>query len=155
EVAVAGVHATRQAWRIDDQTPFELTWSAVQGALADAGLTRHGVDGAALAATGPGGTAAGDAGAWAPRPRGSLAYVSAGLRDAAGARGVLKAAAAIAAGLCEVVVVGGAAASGRRPPGTEPGAEVALGPAAGRGATAVGGGDEWGSYVAANFALLA
>src|SRR3974390_1902687 len=116
EVALAGIYTTRQARVIDDASPFELTWEAINGALVDARLGIDDVDGAAITFTGPGGVD-GDAGSWARLFGHPVRFIADGLLDTAGARGVLKAAAAIAAGLCDVAVVGGASASGAGVPG--------------------------------------
>jgi acetyl-CoA acetyltransferase len=158
DVAVAGVYSTRQARVIDDISSFDLTWEAVVGALDDAGLGIEDVDGSAIGFPGPGGVP-GDAGSWARMLGGPLHFISDGMLDAAGARGVLKAASAIATGLCDVVVVGGASASGDGSvPGGGPagsarteGTGFRSGPIGAGGA----GADPYGSYVATNFALVA
>jgi acetyl-CoA acetyltransferase len=143
DVAIVGVHATEQARRLPDRTSLDLAQESVLGAIADAGLEPGEVDGVAADWPGPGGSA-GEASSWARVLGRPLSWVSDGLLDASGARGVLKAASAIAAGLCEVAVVGGGLA-GRF----------------GRGQT-VGGADEfieftdvWGAYVVPLFALVA
>jgi acetyl-CoA acetyltransferase len=154
DVAVAGVYTTRQARTIDDRTSFELTLEAVQGALSDAGLSVDDVDGSSISFPGPGGVA-GDSGSWARIFGHRLAYISDGLLDTSGARGVMKAAAAISAGLCEVAVVGGASAVGTFVPGGGLPGEVEQQFSFGSGGAAISSGDVWGSYVAANFALAA
>jgi acetyl-CoA acetyltransferase len=143
DVAVVGVYATEQGRRLPHRTSLDLAQEAVLGAIADAGLEPGDVDGVAADWPGPGG-AAGEPSSWARVLGRPLSWVSDGLLDASGARGVLKAAAAIAAGLCEVAVVGGGLA-GRF----------------GRG-QAVGGADGfieftdvWGAYVVPLFALVA
>jgi acetyl-CoA acetyltransferase len=105
-VAVAGVYATRQARVIEEHTPLSITLEAVAGALADAGLSRAEVDGAAVEWAGPGGFP-NDAASWARMMGGPLSYTADGPLESAGARAVAKASAAISAGLCDVVVIGG------------------------------------------------
>jgi acetyl-CoA acetyltransferase len=143
DVAVVGVYATEQARRLPQRTSLDLAQESVLGAVADAGLEPKDVDGVAADWPGPGG-AVGEAASWARVLGRPLSWVSDGLLDAAGARGVMKAAAAISAGLCDVAVVGGGL-SGRF----------------GRGQT-VGGAesfieftDVWGAYVVPLFALVA
>jgi acetyl-CoA acetyltransferase len=112
---IAGVYATRQAWSIPGRSDFDITIEAVLGALADAGLAPADVDGAGL--DWPlAGAQCGDAQHWARLLGGPLRYVAEGVQDTAGVRGVTKAAAAVAAGLCDVAVVGGGTA-GPRPAG--------------------------------------
>jgi acetyl-CoA acetyltransferase len=108
-VAIAGVYATRQAWSIPGSSDFDITVEAVIGALADAGLAPSDVDGAGLEWSLPG-AQHGDAQHWARLLGGPLRYVAEGVQDTAGVRGVTKAAAAVAAGLCDVAVVGGGTA---------------------------------------------
>jgi acetyl-CoA acetyltransferase len=114
DVAVVGVAPTEQARRLTGVTSLDLVLTALDDALADAGLTRADVDGVCLQWPGPGGIPAngpfeaGDASSWARALGHELSWVSDGMLDTAGVKGVLKAAAAIAAGLCEVAVVGGA-----------------------------------------------
>jgi acetyl-CoA acetyltransferase len=144
DVAIVGVYATRQAWRIADQSPFELVCEAVDGALADAGLSRGDVDGVAVDWPGPGGVR-GEASSWSRILNRDIAWTSDGMLDRAGTRGVVKAAAAISAGLCDVAVVGGGQC-GTRVRGTPVGVQ--------------GGGtleftDPWGAYVVPLFALVA
>lgn len=156
DVALVGVSCTRQARVIDDTSAFDLTWEAVNGALADAGLTTDDVDGAAIQFLGPGGVP-GDCGSWARLFGHPLRFIADGMLDTVGARGALKAASAIATGLCDVAVVGGATASGTRVPGGgSPSFEARGVGGLGSGGVAIGGGgDPFGSYVAANFALVA
>lgn len=114
DVALVGIAPTKQARRLEDVTELDLVLGALDDALADAGLTRDDVDGVCLEWPGPGGIPgngpfdAGDASSWARALGHDLAWVSDGMLDTAGAKGVLKAATAVAAGLCEVAVVGGA-----------------------------------------------
>jgi acetyl-CoA acetyltransferase len=112
---IAGVYATSQAWSIPGKSDFDITVEAVLGALADAGLVPSDVDGAGLGWPLPG-AQHGDAQHWARLLGGPMRYVAEGLQDTAGVRGVTKAAAAVAAGLCDVAVVGGGTA-GPRPEG--------------------------------------
>jgi acetyl-CoA acetyltransferase len=109
---IAGAYATRQAWSIPDKTDFDITVDAVLGALDDAGLTPADVDGAGLDWPLPG-PQHGDGQHWARLLGGPLRYVAEGIQDTAGIRGVTKAAAAVAAGLCDVAVVGGGTAGPR------------------------------------------
>ena len=106
DVAVVGVHATEQARQLPHRTSLDLAQESVLGAIADAGLGPTDVDGVAADWPGPGGRP-GEAASWARVLGRPLSWVSDGLLDAAGARGVMKAAAAISAGLCDVAVVGG------------------------------------------------
>jgi len=45
DVVVAGVYNTRQARRLPDETTESITWDAIRGVLADAGMTVADVDG--------------------------------------------------------------------------------------------------------------
>ncbi|WP_041939170.1 MULTISPECIES: thiolase family protein [Frankia] len=140
-VAVAGVHVTEQARRLDGRTSFDLALESVLGCLTDAGLDRADVDGVLLDWPGPGGIA-GETSSWA-RLLGRRASLSSDtIMDNAGARGLLKATAMVAAGFCDVVVVGGGMA-GVFGGGPVPG---------GSGATYS---DLWGCYVVPHFALVA
>lgn len=144
DVAIVGVHATRQAWRITDQSPFELVCAAVDGALADAGLSRGDVDGVAVDWPGPGGVP-GEAASWSRVLNRDITWTSDGMLDRAGTRGVVKAAAAISAGLCDVAVVGGGQCL-TRVSGTPVGVQ-------GNGTLEFT--DVWGAYVLPLFALIA
>lgn len=144
DVAIVGVHATEQARQLPHRTALDLAQEAVFGAIADAGLTPADVDGVAADWPGPGGMA-GQASSWARALGRPLSWVSDGMLDAAGTRGVMKAAAAISSGLCEVAVVGGGLAG-----------------MFGAGKTVGGAGndfieftDTWGAYVVPIFALVA
>ncbi|MGD9990669.1 thiolase family protein [Pseudonocardia sp.] len=117
---MAGVYATRQARSLAPATSLELILEAVRGAVADAGLELGDVDGVAVDWPGPGGLV-GDCASWAPVIGHELAWVGSAQLDNAGARGVLKAAAAIQAGLCDVAVVGGGQ-SGAYTSNVDPGA---------------------------------
>src|ERR1700692_1468155 len=116
DVAIAGIYATCQARLIEESSSFQLAWEAVTGAVSDAGLTLDDVDAAAVEFPGPGGVR-GDSASWARLLGHPLRFVADGVLDPAGARGALKAAGAIATGLCEVAVVGGAVGSGSAVPG--------------------------------------
>jgi acetyl-CoA acetyltransferase len=157
-VAIAGVYATQQARLLEHRTSFDVCLEAVLGALDDAGLKPVDVDGAALDWPGPGGCAAvggitypggeyllGDAGSWASLLGGRLGFIADGFYDCSGPHGVIKAAAAISAGLCDTVVVGGGAA-GREV------AERYSSVAAGTGSEF---NEPWGSYVPAAWGLEA
>jgi acetyl-CoA acetyltransferase len=143
DVAVVGVHATEQARTLPHRTSLDLAQESVLGALADAGLEPHEVDGVAADWPGPGGRA-GEPASWTGVLGGPLSWVSDGLLDAAGARGVMKAAAAISAGLCDVAVVGGGLAGRFGPGQTVNGAEDFIEFT-----------DVWGAYVVPLFALVA
>lgn len=106
---LVGLHLTSQAIRLPGRTSHQLMIEAIQGALADAGLDRRDVDGVAIEWPGPGG-APGDAGSWASYFGGRLSWTESHFMDTAGVRGVLKAGAAIRAGLCDTVVLGSARA---------------------------------------------
>jgi acetyl-CoA acetyltransferase len=140
---IVGVFKTRQARTLPDRTSQDIVIEAVKGAVADAGLTPRDVDGAAIDWPGPGG-APRDAENWAMYLKQPLAWVDSHHLDTAGVRGVLKAAAAVEMGLCEVAVVG----SGRAGPfsidGIAPGANMSLEFA-----------EPFGSSVMAQFALVA
>ena len=144
DAVIVGVYATRQAWRIADQSPFELVIEAVDGALANAGLARADVDGIAVDWPGPGGVP-GEAASWSRVLNRDLAWTSDGLLDRAGTRGVVKAAAAISAGLCDVAVVGGGQC-GTRVRGTPVGVQ---------GSGTLEFTDGWGAYAVPMFALVA
>jgi acetyl-CoA acetyltransferase len=144
DVAIVGVHATKQAWRLPGASPFGLTLESLDGALADAGLARADIDGVALEWYGPGGIV-GEAASWARVLGHDIAWASDGQLDSAGTRGVVKAAAAIAAGLCDVAVVGGGMA-GMLSAGT---------PVANNKFGELEFSDVWGAYVIPMFALVA
>ncbi|MBE8516974.1 thiolase family protein [Amycolatopsis sp. H6(2020)] len=137
---VVGIHATEQALSLPHRDAMDLALEAVTGAIADAGLRPSDVDGAQVDWPGPGGVP-GEGSSWA-RLLGDLRWTSDAMLDNAGSRGLLKAAAAVSAGLADTVVVGGCKLVSR-------------------GAGPVGAGvpveftDVWGSYVVAQFALVA
>jgi acetyl-CoA acetyltransferase len=142
DVAIVGIYATEQGRQLPHRSALDLAQEAVFGAIADAGLTPADVDGVAADWPGPGGHP-GEPASWARVFGHPLRWTSDGMLDAAGSRGILKAAAAIDAGLCDVAVVGGAMAGRFRGasvgPGTEP-LEFT---------------DVWGAYVVPLFALIA
>lgn len=141
-VAVVGVHATRQARRID-RTTLSVCLEAARGALLDAGLTLAEVDGIAGRWPGPGGTVLQPGSAdWA-----GLFGIHVRWIDDTYPQGVpaaLNAAAAIAAGFCTTVLVTGGQA------GELGGAGVASYTRPGNEFTA-----PFGSFTAAQFALVA
>jgi acetyl-CoA acetyltransferase len=145
DVAIVGVYATEQARRIDSTDSMRLTLQAIDGALADAGVKRAEVDGAAVDWPGPGGSP-GDPASLCRFLGRSLAWTgSDGFFDNAGVRGMAKAASAIATGLCEVVVLGGAVA----------GSTAAAGNATVQSSTSNQFRDTWGSFVGPMFAMVA
>ena len=103
---IVGVHLTRQARRLEGRTSQELIIEAVRGALDDASMSAREVDGVALEWPGPGGYAA-EPSNWAPYFKNPLRWHSEGSLDTSGARGAMRAAAAIEAGLCDTVILGG------------------------------------------------
>ncbi|MEU4248870.1 thiolase family protein [Amycolatopsis sp. NPDC026612] len=137
---VVGVHATEQALSLPHRDAMDLALEAVTGAIADAGLSPSDVDGAQVDWPGPGGVP-GEGSSWA-RLLGDLRWTSDAMLDNAGSRGLLKAAAAVSAGLADTVVVGGCrlVSRGGGPVGAGVPVEFA---------------DVWGSYVVAQFALVA
>ncbi len=142
-MAIVGVYATEQGRSLPHRTSLDLAQEAVFGAIADAGLQPSDVDGVAADWPGPGGEP-GEGASWARALGGPVSWVSDSLLDTSGARGVLKAASAIDAGLCDVAVVGGGMAGMFGPgasvgPGMEP-CEFT---------------DVWGGYVVPLFALVA
>lgn len=144
-VVIAGVHATRQARRLPGLTSMDVTVGAVNGALQDAGLTWEEVDGWAVDWPGPTGQPY-ESGCWAKYAGANARYVTSNVADSSGVRGVLKAAAAIETGLCDVAVVGGGVAGVRAPRAGGPlvGAEL--------GMEFV---DRWGAASIPRFALVA
>lgn len=146
--AIVGVYLTRQARTLLGRTSQDLVIEAVKGAIADAGLKPRDVDGVAVDWPGPGG-APGDSANWAMYLQQPLSWVDSHFMDTAGVRGVLKAAAAVEAGLCEVAVVGSARA-GSFVGGTNTGGGAAVGTGMGLEFA-----DPYGSSVMAQFALVA
>lgn len=110
EVAIAGVYASRQA-RMLEITPFDLILECLQGALADAGLQPGEVDGIAVEWPGPG-AEVGDPASWATQLGTELSWVGDSIFLTAGIRGLIQAAAAVATGQADVVVMGGGLSGG-------------------------------------------
>ncbi|MFC5747917.1 thiolase family protein [Actinomadura rugatobispora] len=144
KAVIVGIHATEQGLSLPHRTAMDLALDAVRGAISDAGLTPADIDGAQLDWPGPGGVA-GEGSSWARLFGRDLRWTSDSMLDNAGARGLLKAAAAVTAGYADTVVVGGCRLVSRGPDNAP-----------------VGAGDEpleftdvWGSYVVAQFALVA
>lgn len=146
--AIVGVYMTKQAKTLPGRASQDIVIEAVKGAIADAGLHPRDVDGAAVDWPGPGG-APGDSANWAMYLQQPLSWVDSHFMDTAGVRGVLKAASAVEAGLCDIAVVG----SGRAGP--------FVGGSNTTGGAAVGTGmdlefaDPYGQSVMAQFALVA
>ena len=146
--AIVGVYLTKQARALPGRTSQDLIIEAVKGAIADAGLKPRDVDGVAVDWPGPGG-APGDSANWAMYLQQPLSWVDSHFMDTAGVRGVLKAAAAVETGLCEIAVVGSGRA-GSFVGGTNTGAGSAVGTGMGLEFA-----DPYGASVMAQFALVA
>ncbi|MFZ4603284.1 MAG: thiolase family protein [Caulobacterales bacterium] len=124
QACIVGLYVTQQAKSLTDRTSSDLTAEAVLGALDDAGLSPHDVDGGAVHCP------------WAPGIDNGAAlagFLGAKLAltmndglDQAGARGVAKMAAAIEMGLCDVGVVGSARAGAWSQDGAKVGAVMGL-----------------------------
>lgn len=130
--AIVGVYNTRQARRLDGVTTRALTIEAVQGALADAGLTLDDVDGVS-------------AGAQSAVLIYDLHIGPAWQGSSFGLGMITEAAAAIEYGMAEVVIVVAAQAAEHRDhtstaPWTRPENEFVI---------------PWGMFTAAEFALIA
>ncbi len=143
QAVIVGVHATEQALSLPHRTAMDLALEAVEGAIADAGLTRADVDGAQVDWPGPGGVQD-EGSSWARMLGRDLRWTSDSMLDNSGARGLLKAAAAVTAGYADTVVVGGCRLVSRGPSNAPVGAGTPLEFT-----------DVWGSYVVAQFALVA
>lgn len=144
EVAIVGLYVTKQARSLPGRTSLDLIHEAVRGAIADAGLRPSDVDGASVRWPGPGGAPDDGSSNWAPYLNGSLTWTNDAPNDNGGARGVMKAAAAISAGFCTTVVIG----SGRAGAWSTDGSPVGAG--AGLEFT-----DPFGAYVMPQFAMVA
>lgn len=143
-VAIAGVGVSELGKRVE-RTPLSLSLEAARNALADAGIEKGEVDGISARWPGPGGTVFVPGSAdWA-----NLLGIPArwiGDTYPQGVPGALDAAAAIAAGLCETVLVFGGQAGGLGTEGgsvadyTRPENEFVA---------------PWGAFTTAHFALVA
>ena len=140
---IVGLYQTRQARTLPGRTSQDLVIEAVKGAIADAGLQPRDVDGAAIDWPGPGG-APRDAENWAMYLQQPLSWCVSHHLLTAGVRGVLEAAAAVEAGLCDVAVVGSGRAGPFSADGAAPGANMSMEFA-----------EPFGSSVMAQFALVA
>lgn len=140
---IVGVYATEQALSLPDRSAMSLAMEAVKGAAADAGLCPADIDGAQLDWPGPGGVRD-DGSSWARMFGRDLRWTSDSMLDNSGVRGLLKASAAITAGYADTVIVGGCRLVTRGPDNAPIGA-----------GTPVEFADVWGSYVVAQFALVA
>jgi acetyl-CoA acetyltransferase len=125
QATVVGLYVTKLARTLPGRRSQELIIEAVKGAIDDAGIDPKSIDGTAIEWAGPGG-APGDNANWAPYLRQPLAWTNDHFMDQAGARGVLKAAAAIEMGLCDTVVIGGGRAGPWSTDGTAVGAALNL-----------------------------
>lgn len=103
--SIAGIGLTAQA-RSHDCTSIEICVEAVRLALADAAMTLDDIDGLAARWPGPGGTVF-DPGAWDWTGIFGRSFRWIGDTYPQGVPGVMDAAAAVAAGLCEVALVFG------------------------------------------------
>ncbi|OLE29248.1 MAG: hypothetical protein AUG49_00085 [Catenulispora sp. 13_1_20CM_3_70_7] len=140
---IVGVYATEQALALPDRSAMSLAIQAAKGAAADAGLCLADIDGAQLDWPGPGGVPD-DGSSWARMFGRDLRWTSDSMLDNSGVRGLLKASAAITAGYADTVVVGGCRLVTRGPDNSPIGAGAPVEFA-----------DVWGSYVVAQFALVA
>ncbi|WP_322751468.1 MULTISPECIES: thiolase family protein [unclassified Frankia] len=111
-VAIVGVAVPRVAKHIPDETATSLTLKSILAALDDAGLEPSDVNGMCATWPGPGGSHQAWSTNWARQLGVTLNWVIDEGLDVGGIRGVLNAAAAIKAGLCETVVVATATAGG-------------------------------------------
>lgn len=143
QAVIVGIHATEQARSLPHRTAMDLALEAVRGAITDAGLTPADVDGAQVDWPGPGGVTD-EGSSWARMLGRDLRWTSDTFMDNAGSRGLLKAAAAVTAGYADTVVVGGCKLVSRGPDNAPVGAGTPLEFT-----------DVWGSYVVAQFALVA
>jgi acetyl-CoA acetyltransferase len=109
QATIAGLYVTKQARKLEGRTLLDLLMESAHGALEDAGLDSRDVDGAAISWPGPGGMP-NEAASWGKIFKTPLAFTQEHWSDQAGARALLKASAAIEAGLCDVVVIGSGSA---------------------------------------------
>ncbi|MGB8364171.1 MAG: thiolase family protein [Rhizomicrobium sp.] len=121
QATIAGLYVTKPARRLEGRRPLELMMEAANGALADAGLSPREVDGAAIMWPGPGGVP-NEVASWARFFKMPLAFTQEHWGDLAGTRGLVKAAAAVEAGLCETVVIGSGSVGDYEPSGSAVGA---------------------------------
>jgi acetyl-CoA acetyltransferase len=140
---IAGIYQTQQARTLPGRSSQDLVIEAVKGAIADAGLQPRDVDGAAVDWPGPGG-APRDAENWAMYLKQPLSWCVSHHLLTAGVRGILEAAAAVEAGLCDVAVIGSGRAGPFSTDGAAPGANMSMEFA-----------EPYGSSVMAQFALVA
>jgi acetyl-CoA acetyltransferase len=147
DVAIAGVYASRQARTLEGSTA-ELCIEVVNGVLEDAGLQRTDVDGISVEWPGQPIHMESSA-AWARVLGTTLHWTADHLLDKCGIRGLAKAASAISAGLCEVALIGGGAATG------PPGETVEAPPSSIQSVTANEFSDCWGAFPATKYALIA
>lgn len=111
-VAIVGVAVPRIAKHIPDETAASLTLKSILAALDDAGLHTYDVNGMCATWPGPGGSPQAWSSNWARQLGVTLNWVIEEGLDVGGIRGVVNAAAAIKAGLCETAVVATATAGG-------------------------------------------
>jgi acetyl-CoA acetyltransferase len=150
EVAIVGVHTTEVGRTLPGKVSMGLTMEAVTGAVADAGLAMSDVDGAAVLWPGRWGAPFDGSANWAPWLNKRLGWTNDTALDTGGVRGLLKAAAAVQAGLCEIAVVAAGLAGAWTPDG-EP---AAPGSAVGTGLD-LEFSDPYGQWVMPHFALVA
>ena len=111
-VAIVGVAVPRIGKHIADETATSLTLKSILAALDDAGVDKRDVNGMCATWPGPGGSPQAWSTNWARQLGVTLNWVIDEGLDVGGVRGVLNAAAAIKAGLCEIAVVATATAGG-------------------------------------------
>ncbi|GAB3200674.1 thiolase family protein [Nocardioides hungaricus] len=150
DVAIVGVYTTELGRDLRGRTSFSLTMEAVKGAVADAGLSLSDIDGAAVVWPGRSGAPLDGSANWAPYLNGRLRWTMDADLDTAGIRGLLKAAAAVGAGLCESAVVAAGLAGSWSPDGNP----VPEGSAVGTGLD-LEFSDPYGQWVMPHFALVA
>ena len=111
-VAIVGVAVPRIGKHIADETATSLTLKSILAALDDAGVDKRDVNGLCATWPGPGGSPQAWSTNWARQLGVTLNWVIDEGLDVGGVRGVLNAAAAIKAGLCDTAVVATATAGG-------------------------------------------